>query len=57
MREYNHGVRLGRLVVALVTIGSALGITGPVAAATPTSPETIHTCPHRAGEQALAGPQ
>ncbi len=56
MREYNHGVRLGGLVVALVTIGSALGITGPVAAATPTGPETIHPCPHHAGLRALAVP-
>jgi len=57
MREYNHGVRLGRLVVALVTIGSALGITGPVAAATPTGPEIIHPCPHREDPRTAIGPR
>jgi len=45
MQEFNHGVRAGRLVMALVALGTTFGIAGPVAAAPDRHPGGVRTCP------------
>ncbi|MFN8619450.1 MAG: hypothetical protein U0869_26285 [Chloroflexota bacterium] len=45
MREFHHGKRLGRLAVAVLMLGAALGAPGPAAAAAPTGLGSIPDCP------------
>lgn len=57
MREFDHGVRLGRLAVALFTLGATLGIAGPVAASRPAGPEHVPVCLTRPPIRATSDPR
>ncbi len=47
MREFDHGIRLGRVAAALVTLVASLGVAGPATAAVPPDLPAVRDCSAR----------